>query len=341
MHESLEQLYRGEDLSREASQALFEVLLRGEMDPIVLSSLLTALKIKGESPSEIAGAASALIAAAKPFPRPDYDFCDIVGTGGDGLHTINVSTLSALVGAECGIKVAKHGNRSVSSKTGSSDLLDKLGVRLDMSPATARRCLDEENVCFLFAPHYHSAMRHAMPVRAALKTRTIFNVLGPLINPARPTYQLMGVYNPTLVAPIAETLRQLGLDRGMVVHGSGLDEIAIHGVTQVAEIRDGAIQQYTLTPADFGLQEFALDAIRGGEPEENRAISEAILAGRGSDAQNSAIAINLAPLLVMGGVSQTLKQGAELVLSTLRSGKTLDRVGRLATLSHSEELQTA
>ena len=341
MHESLEKLYRGEDLSREASQALFEVLLRGEMDPIVLSSLLTALKIKGESPSEIAGAASALIAAAKPFPRPDYDFCDIVGTGGDGLHTINVSTLSALVGAECGIKVAKHGNRSVSSKTGSSDLLDKLGVRLDMSPATARRCLDEENVCFLFAPHYHSAMRHAMPVRAALKTRTIFNVLGPLINPARPTYQLMGVYNPTLVAPIAETLRQLGLDRGMVVHGSGLDEIAIHGVTQVAEIRDGAIQQYTLTPADFGLQEFALDAIRGGEPEENRAISEAILAGRGSDAQNSAIAINLAPLLVMGGVSQTLKQGAELVLSTLRSGKTLDRVGRLATLSHSEELQTA
>ena len=341
MHESLEKLYRGEDLSREASQALFEVLLRGEMDPIVLSSLLTALKIKGESPSEIAGAASALIAAAKPFPRPDYDFCDIVGTGGDGLHTINVSTLSALVGAECGIKVAKHGNRSVSSKTGSSDLLDKLGVRLDMSPATARRCLDEENVCFLFAPHYHSAMRHAMPVRAALKTRTIFNVLGPLINPARPTYQLMGVYNPTLVAPIAETLRQLGLARGMVVHGSGLDEIAIHGVTQVAEIRDGAIQQYTLTPADFGLQEFALDAIRGGEPEENRAISEAILAGRGSDAQNSAIAINLAPLLVMGGVSQTLKQGAELVLSTLRSGKTLDRVGRLATLSHSEELQTA
>ena len=341
MHESLEKLYRGEDLSRKTSQALFEVLLRGEMDPIVLSSLLTALKIKGESPSEIAGAASALIAAAKPFPRPDYDFCDIVGTGGDGLHTINVSTLSALVGAECGIKVAKHGNRSVSSKTGSSDLLDKLGVRLDMSPATARRCLDEENVCFLFAPHYHSAMRHAMPVRAALKTRTIFNVLGPLINPARPTYQLMGVYSPTLVAPIAETLRQLGLARGMVVHGAGLDEIAIHGVTQVAEIRDGAIHQYTLSPADFGLQEFALDTIRGGEPEENRAISEAILAGRGSDAQNSAIAINLAPLLVMGGVSQTLKQGAELVLSTLRSGKTLDRVGRLATLSHSEELQTA
>ncbi len=337
MHESLEQLYRGESLSLDASQALFEVLLRGEMDPIVLSSLLTALKMKGEAPSEIAGAASALIAAAKPFPRPDYPFCDIVGTGGDGLHTINVSTLSALVGAECGIKVAKHGNRSVSSKTGSSDLLDKLGVRLDMSPAIARRCLDEENVCFLFAPQYHSAMRHAMPVRNALKTRTIFNVLGPLINPARPSYQLMGVYSPALVAPIAETLRQLGLERGMVVHGSGLDEIAIHGSTTVAEIIDGDIRHYHLSPADFGLQEFPLEAIRGGDPEQNRLISEAILAGHGSDAQNSAIAINLAPLLVMGGVSTDLKQGAERVFTTLRSGKTLERVGRLAALSHSEE----
>jgi len=252
MHDALEQLYRGQDLSRETLQQLFDVLLRGEMDPIILSSLLTALKIKGESPAEIAGAASALLAAAKPFPRPDYAFCDIVGTGGDGLHTINVSTLSALVGAECGIKVAKHGNRSVSSKTGSSDLLDKLGVRLDMSPAIARRCLDEENVCFLFAPQYHSGIRHAMPVRNALKTRTIFNVLGPLINPARPSYQLMGVYSAELVRPIAETLQQLGLPRGMVVHGAGLDEIAVHGTTQVADINEGQIREYTLTPEDFG-----------------------------------------------------------------------------------------
>ena len=146
-----------------------------------------------------------------------------------------------------------------------------------MSPAIARRCLDEENVCFLFAPQYHSAMRHAMPVRNALKTRTIFNVLGPLINPARPSYQLMGVYSPSLVAPIAETLQQLGLTRGMVVHGSGLDEIAIHGSTTVAEIIDGEIRQYHLSPADFGLQEFPLEAIRGGEPEQNRQISDCLL----------------------------------------------------------------
>ena len=337
MHEALEQLYRGQSLSRETLQQLFDVLLRGEMDPIILSSLLTALKIKGESPAEIAGAASALLAAAKPFPRPDYAFCDIVGTGGDGLHTINVSTLSALVGAECGIKVAKHGNRSVSSKTGSSDLLDKLGVRLDMSPAIARRCLDEENVCFLFAPQYHSGIRHAMPVRNALKTRTLFNVLGPLINPARPSYQLMGVYSAELVRPIAETLQQLGLPRGMVVHGAGLDEIAVHGSTRVAEIKDGQIREYTLSPEDFGLHRYPLDAIRGGEPDENRRISENILLGQGSDAQNAAIALNLAPLLLMANRVGSLAEGAEQVLATLQSGKVLERVSRLAQLSHSEE----
>lgn len=337
MHDALEQLYRGQDLSRETLQQLFDMLLRGEMDPIILSSLLTALKIKGESPAEIAGAASALLAAAKPFPRPDYAFCDIVGTGGDGLHTINVSTLSALVGAECGIKVAKHGNRSVSSKTGSSDLLDKLGVRLDMSPAIARRCLDEENVCFLFAPQYHSGIRHAMPVRNALKTRTIFNVLGPLINPARPSYQLMGVYSAELVRPIAETLQQLGLPRGMVVHGAGLDEIAVHGSTLVADINEGQIREYTLTPEDFGLHHYPLDAIRGGEPDENRRISENILQGQGSAAQNAAIALNLAPLLLMANRVGSLAEGAEQVLATLQSGKVLERVGRLAKLSHSEE----
>lgn len=337
MLESLEKLYRGETLSLAESQALFEVVLRGEMDPVILSSLLTALKIKGEAPSEIAGAACALLAAAKPFPRPDYDFCDIVGTGGDGQNTINVSTLAALTGSCCDIKIAKHGNRSVSSKTGSSDLLDKLGIKLDMSPEQARRCLDQVNVTFIFAPVYHSSFRHAMPVRQALRTRTIFNVLGPLINPARPTYQLMGVYNETLLAPIAETLVQLGLERGMVVHGQGLDEIAIHGSTQVAQISHGSVLRMELSPADFGLQQYPLSAIRGGEPEENRQISEAILAGKGSDAQNSAIAINLAPLLLMGGKVENLKQGAELAIATLKSGKPLEQVQKLAALSHQQE----
>lgn len=335
-HALLDTLYRGQDVSRDESRFLFEQLLTGHMDPLVLASLLTALKMKGESPAEIAGAASALIAAARPFPRPDYDFCDIVGTGGDGQHTINVSTLAALVGASCGLKVAKHGNRSVSSKTGSSDLLDKLGIKLDVSPELARRCLDEVNVCFIFAPHYHSAMRYAVPVRQALKTRTIFNVLGPLINPARPSYQLMGVYHPELVLPIAQTLQQLGLPRGMVVYGDGLDEIAIHGQTRYARIDGEQIREGVLSPADFGLNTFSLDTIRGGEPEENRQISEAILSGRGTDGQNAAIAINLAPLLQMAGKVDTLPQGAELAIATLKSGKALAKVSELATLTQSE-----
>lgn len=333
---SLEGLYRGESLTAEQTEQLFGELLRGEMDPIVLSSLLTAMKVKGESPSEIEGAARALIAAAKPFPRPDYEFCDIVGTGGDGLYTINISSTAAIVGATCGIKVAKHGNRSVSSKTGSSDLLEKLGIKLDMSPETARRCLDEANICFLFAPHYHSGMRFAAPVRQALKTRTIFNVLGPLINPARPTYQLMGVYSPELLEPIAETLQALGLKKGMVAYGSGLDEIAVHGETQVAEINDGKIRYYTLTPNDFGLKYYTLESIQGGTPDENRKITEALLAGKGTDAQKTAIAINLAPLLMMGGLVDNLEQGAEMAMETLRSGDALDKVHQLVALSHKE-----
>lgn len=333
MSQAMEQLYRGEHISREQAHALFEQVMSGDMDPIVLSSLLTALKIKGETSDEIAGAASALLAAAKPFPRPDYAFCDIVGTGGDGMNTINVSTTSALVAAACGIKVAKHGNRGVSSKSGSSDLLEQLGIRLDLSPEQARRCLDDTNVCFLFAPHYHGGIRHAMPVRQALKTRTIFNVLGPLINPARPGFMLLGVYSPALVRPIADTLVAMGLERGMVVHGSGLDEIAIHGSTHIAEINKGDITEYDITPEALGLERHDISAIEGGEPAENRLITEALLAGEGTLAQQSVIAMNVAPLLVMSGQVENLKQGVERALSVLRSGRAMDVAKQLAELS--------
>ncbi|WP_107851087.1 anthranilate phosphoribosyltransferase [Oceanimonas marisflavi] len=333
MNQAMEQLYRGEHISREQAHALFEQVMSGDMDPIVLSSLLTALKIKGETSDEIAGAASALLAAAKPFPRPDYAFCDIVGTGGDGMNTINVSTTSALVAAACGIKVAKHGNRGVSSKSGSSDLLEQLGIRLDLSPEQARRCLDDTNVCFLFAPHYHGGIRHAMPVRQALKTRTIFNVLGPLINPARPSFMLLGVYSPALVRPIADTLVAMGLTRGMVVHGSGLDEIAIHGTTHIAEINGDTITEYDITPEELGLERHDISAIVGGEPAENRRITEALMAGEGTLAQQSVIAMNVAPLLLMSGQVENLKQGVERALSVLRSGHAMDVVKQLAELS--------
>ncbi|MGF1686454.1 anthranilate phosphoribosyltransferase [Photobacterium japonica] len=325
----INKLYDQQALSQDESQTLFDAIIKGDIDPIALAAILTALKIKGETPAEIAGAAKALLANANPFPRPDYDFADIVGTGGDGANTINISTTAAFVAAACGVKVAKHGNRGVSSKSGSSDLLDKFGIDLAMAPETAREALDELGVCFLFAPEYHGGVRHAMPVRQTLKTRTIFNVLGPLINPARPNIELMGVYDNALVRPIAETMAAMGMKRAAVVHGSGLDEVAIHGETTVAEIIDGEIKEYTLTPADFGLESHPLEAIKGGEPEENRAIITNILTGKGTDAQMGAVAVNVALLLRLFG-QEDLKANTQQALAVMQSGKAYALVSQLA-----------
>ncbi|MCG3865433.1 MULTISPECIES: anthranilate phosphoribosyltransferase [unclassified Photobacterium] len=322
-------LYDQESLSQEDSHTLFDAIIKGEVDPIILSAVLTSLKIKGETPQEIAGAASALVANANNFPSPDYDFADIVGTGGDGANTINISTTAAFVAAACGIKVAKHGNRGVSSKSGSSDLLDKFGINLAMTPENARGALDELGVCFLFAPEYHGGVRHAMPVRQTLKTRTIFNVLGPLINPAKPNIELMGVYDNSLVRPIAETMATMGMKRAAVVHGSGLDEVAIHGETHVAEIINGEITEYTLTPADFGLDTYPLEAIKGGEPEENRAIITNILTGKGTPAQVGAVAVNVALLLRLFG-QEDLKQNTQQAIEVMQSGKAFELVEKLA-----------
>ena len=294
MHQHLNTLYQGQSLTRDAARDAFGQVVRGEVDPIVLASLLTALKIKGETPEEIAGAAEALLAEARDFPRPDYAFCDIVGTGGDGLNTINVSTTSALVAAACGLKVAKHGNRSVSSKSGSSDLLDKMGIKLDMSPAQARRCLDELGVCFLFAPQYHAGVRHAMPVRQALKTRTLFNVLGPLINPARPSHLLMGVARPELVNLVAETLLQSPLYRAAVVCGAGnYDEITPIGPAQMAVLHAGTMTQMTLDPADFGIEPCTVEDLSVNGKDEAVAVLTDILDGNGPRAMMDMVTLNV------------------------------------------------
>ncbi|MBE1277818.1 anthranilate phosphoribosyltransferase [Enterovibrio baiacu] len=329
----INKLYEQESLSREESHQLFDTIIKGEMDPILLAATLTSLKIKGETPEEIAGAASALTANANPFPSPDYDFADIVGTGGDGSNSINISTTAAFVAAACGVKVAKHGNRGVSSKSGSSDLLAAFGIDLAMSPDTARGALDDLGVCFLFAPQYHSGVRHAMPVRQTMKTRTIFNLLGPLINPAKPTLELMGVYDKALVRPIAETIKTLGLKRAAVVHGSGLDEVAIHGETTVAEIKDGVIIEYTLTPEDFGVNTHPLKSIEGGTPEENREIITQILQGKGTEAQQSAVAVNVALLLRLFG-QEDLKANTQKALDVMSSGKPFELVQQLASRSN-------
>ncbi|WP_341663441.1 anthranilate phosphoribosyltransferase [Vibrio sp.] len=329
MDNIINKLYQQNSLTQEESKQLFDVIIRGELDPILMASALTALKIKGETPDEIAGAATALLDNANPFPRPDYDFADIVGTGGDGHNTINISTTAAFVAAACGLKVAKHGNRSVSSKSGSSDLLDSFGIDLAMSAETSRSAMDELGVAFLFAPQYHSGVRHAMPVRQTMKTRTIFNILGPLINPARPSIELMGVYSEDLVRPIAETMLKMGMKRAAVVHGSGLDEVAIHGQTTVAEIKDGQIIEYTLLPEDFGLATHQLDAIKGGAPEENKAIITNILTGKGTDAQIGAVAVNVALLMRLFG-HDNLKQNTKQAIDIMNSGKAFELVKQLS-----------
>ncbi|GLO61160.1 anthranilate phosphoribosyltransferase [Vibrio sp. MACH09] len=329
MQDIINKLYDQTSLSQQESHALFDCIIRGEMDPLQLASLLTALKIKGETPDEIAGAAEALLANANPFPRPDYEFADIVGTGGDGSNTFNISTTAAFVAAACGVKVAKHGNRGVSSKSGSSDLLDSFGINLAMSADDTRKAVDDLGVAFLFAPEYHGGVRHAMPVRQAMKTRTIFNILGPLINPARPPIELMGVYDQSLVKPIAETIAKMGLKRAAVVHGSGLDEVAIHGDTVVAEIIDGEITEYTLSPADFGVERYSLDDIKGGTPEENRTIISNILTGKGSEAQTAAVAVNVALLLKLFG-NEDLKANTQQAISVMKSGKAFELVQQLA-----------
>lgn len=329
MQHIITKLYAQDALTQAESQALFDYIIRGECEQPLMAAALTALKIKGETPDEIVGAVRALLANASPFPRPAYDFADIVGTGGDGANTINISTTSAFVAAACGVKVAKHGNRGVSSKSGSSDVLDAFGINMTMSAEQSRQALDDLGVAFLFAPQYHGGFRHAMPVRQSLKTRTIFNILGPLINPARPNIELMGVYSQDLVRPIAETMVQMGLKRAAVVHGSGLDEVAIHGVTHVAEIKDGEITEYTLTPQDFGLETYPLEAIKGGEPQENRAIIENILTGKGTPAQVAAVAVNVALLLRLFGF-EDLKANAQRAIDVMNSGKAFDLVKQLA-----------
>lgn len=324
----LEKLFNGNTLSSTESEQLFTAILQGQLSNEQLAGALIALKIKGESVAEISGAVTALINAAEPFPTPDYVFADIVGTGGDGANTINISTTSALVAASMGAKVAKHGNRSVSSKTGSSDVLSALNVRLDLDANTARQALDEIGICFLFAPQYHRGFKHAIPVRQALKTRTIFNILGPLINPARPKYQMLGVYHPQLIQPYAETALALGHQHSVVIHGSGLDEVALHGPTEVAEIINGAIERYTLTAEDFGLKPQSLEAIKGGEPAENAEVVRLILQGKGSDAHMNAVAANTALLLKLFGYND-LKQTTQQVLEHLASGNALQTLEKL------------
>ncbi|MDU8924844.1 anthranilate phosphoribosyltransferase [Pasteurellaceae bacterium LIM206] len=320
-------LFDNQALTRQESADFFSAVVNGGVSNEVLAAALIALKIRGETIEEITGAVTALLNQAKPFPAPDYPFADIVGTGGDGANTINISTACAITAASLGLKIAKHGNRSVSSKTGASDVLTALGVNITMSAEQARKALDEIGLAFIFAQQYHTGFKYAVPVRQALKTRTIFNILGPLINPANPKRQLLGVYSPDLLKPYAETNARLNHEHSIIVHGCGLDEVAIHGKTQVAELRDGKIEYYDLSPWDFGFQPQPLETLRGGEPEENAKILTALLQGKGKKEHAQAVAMNTALLMKLFGY-EDLKQNAQQVLDQLADGKPFETLSR-------------
>ncbi|MBN2528746.1 MAG: anthranilate phosphoribosyltransferase [Deltaproteobacteria bacterium] len=334
MKQYIEPITNRQDLTEAQTAEVFTKMVLGEMDPIEISALLIGLRTKGESPAEIAGAAKALRKCALPFARPDYEFADSCGTGGDGAHTINVSTVAALVVAGMGIPVAKHGNRSISSKCGSADVFENLGIKLDATAAVSRQCLDEAGICFLFAPAYHAGLRHAGPVRKKLGMRTMMNLLGPLVSPAAPTCQVMGVYDPALCTTLAEVFNALGTKSALVVHGSGLDEIAIHGTTTCALLNDGKVTSLEISPSDAGLTTYSLDDIRGGEPMENTQIVRDILMGKGREAHNAAVAINAGALAWICGKADSLKAGTALAMEVMQSGKCIEIVEKFKELSH-------
>ena len=323
---ALAALFDGRALDEGEAEQLFTALVEGQLNEPSIAAMLIALRLKGETAAELIGAARALRAADEPFPRPDYLFADSCGTGGDGSGSINVSTAAAFAAAAAGLPIAKHGNRSVTSRCGSADVLEQLGARIDVSAEISRRALDAAGFCFLFAPRYHPGLRHAGPVRRALKVRTMMNVLGPCLNPAEPKVQLLGVADPKLLEPVARTLLALGVERALVVHGSGLDEIALHGPTDAVRVNEGRLETLTITPEDAGLARRPLDSLTGGGPEENARRMDALLRGAGDPAETEVVALNAGALLFTAGLAATLREGTERALDALASGEAQRRV---------------
>ncbi|MDT9597388.1 anthranilate phosphoribosyltransferase [Sphingosinicella rhizophila] len=331
---ALSALYDGHSLNQDESETLFEALVQGRLSEPVIAAMLVSLRLKGETADELIGAGRALRAADEDFERPDYLFADSCGTGGDGSGSINVSTAAAFVCAAAGLPVAKHGNRSFSSRCGSADVLEHLGAKLDINPAASRRALDEAGICFLFAPFYHPGLRHAGPVRRQLKIRTIMNILGPCLNPAEPPVQLLGVADTKFLEPVAATLAALGVGRALVVHGSGLDEVALHGETQAVSVRNGTFERLVLTPEQGGLARAPIDVLKGGDPEENAERFRLLLLGRAGAAETQMVALNAGALLMTAGLAADLKEGVGMANEAIASGGAHKRLAMFVDATH-------
>jgi anthranilate phosphoribosyltransferase len=328
---ALATVMEGGVLEAPEARAAFETIMDGGAAPAQLAGFLVALRIRGETVGEIAAFARVMRERATPLQVDPDGLVDTCGTGGDGSGSFNISTLAAIVAAAAGVRVAKHGNRAVSSRCGSADLLQGLGVRVDVPVATIERSIRSVGLGFLFAPSLHGAMKHAVPVRRELGVRTVFNLLGPLTNPARARRQLLGVFDPAWVTPIAEVLRELGSERAMVVHGGGLDEIAAHAETRVAELDHGSVRTYTVTPEDAGLTRSRPSDIAGGDVEQNVAIARNVLQGAPGP-RREVVLLNAAAALRVAERVDDLRDGVD------RSARAIDSGAAVAVLDKLREI---
>jgi anthranilate phosphoribosyltransferase len=338
IQEALARLLDGRDLARPEARGSMDEIMRGNATPAQIGAFLVALRLKGETADEIAGCAEAMREHVLPVhPRRD-DLVDTAGTGGDGARTLNISTAAALVAAAAGAGVAKHGNRAVSSASGSADVLEALGFELELPAQRIARSIDELGFGFMFAPAHHPAMRHAAPVRRELATRTIFNVLGPLTNPAGARAQIVGVYSPRLVPKIAEVLAQLSARRAFVVHGAnGIDELSPAGVNLVCEVADGRVTRRELDPLELGVERCDPAELRGGSPEENAAAIRAVLSGA-DGGRRDAILLNAAGAIAASGHAEDLKEGLVRAREAVDSGAAAGRLEELIAFARADRV---
>jgi anthranilate phosphoribosyltransferase len=338
LQEVIGRIGAGVTLERAAAAEAMGAIMDGAATPAQIGAFLLGLRVRGETVEELTGFAQAIRSRAMPVAHAYSGLVDTCGTGGDGLGTFNISTTAAFVVAGAGLKVAKHGNRAISSRTGSADVLEALGVMVDMAGPEAAGALDSVGITFLFAPTFHAAMRHAGPVRRELATRTVFNVLGPLCNPAGATAQVVGVFDPALARPLAQVLGNLGVRRAFVVHGSdGLDELTVTAPSRVAEWTGSTVREYMIDPADVGLQRWPAQALAGGDADTNAGILRRVLQGAPGGARDVAT-LNAAAALVAADAAEDLCHGLELARASIDSGAALDRLDAL--LGYSDRLRS-
>ncbi len=335
IQQALNQLTQGLDVPSDLMRQTMTQIMEGEADPAAIGGLLVGLRIKGESVDEIAAAASVMRQFATPVSVDIEGLTDIVGTGGDGASTFNVSTASAFVAASAGVNIAKHGNRSVSSKSGAADLLEAAGCRLDLSAGQAQALIESLGIAFLFAPQHHSAMRHAIGPRRALGLWSLFNLLGPLTNPAKAPNQVLGVFSPERVRAMAEAMRQLGAEHVLVVSSDdGLDELSPEATTHIAELKDGEVSEYTVSPQDLGLNPQPLDGLQVSGPEESLAMVQAVLSGQGTPSARQIVGMNAGAAIYVAGLAPNLQGGVVRAFEIIDSGKAWDLLMRYAKATH-------